>query len=80
MTSAQHNAYPAGRWTGDTSNQFFVRRKIAQPEVFCFETNTRAGVLCVVTRAEALNLAAWLTALTNGADEIAAQVQEIARR
>lgn len=64
----------------DSSNQFYARRGVAgNHEVFMFETNTRAGVLCVVTRGEAINLAAWLTALTDGAEEIAALVKEIKR-
>lgn len=68
---------------GDTSNAFLLRPVPSAVRdgkgFFYFETPTAARILCRASRADLINFAAWITALTDGADEIAAQVKEISR-
>lgn len=65
--------------TADTSNRFYVRSSPTKGAVIFFETQTKAGVLVAITRGEALNLAAWLTLVSEGDGEIAAIVKEVRR-
>ncbi|HMP83234.1 MAG TPA: hypothetical protein PKA41_11085 [Verrucomicrobiota bacterium] len=71
---------PPRRGTGDTSNWFYVRGVPGKPGVFFFETNTAASILCVVTRAEALNLAAWLAVLADPDGTKFDRIREAVRR
>ena len=67
----------------DTSNVFLLRPVPSGvpggQDHFYFETPTAARVLVRVSRADLITFAAWITALTNGAEEIAAAVKEIER-
>lgn len=81
MSFDPNNPFPRGRWTSappttpsaerDSSNWFYVRPVPGTPGAIQFETNTKCGILCVYTRAEAINLAAWILAVVSGEAEAA---------
>ena len=61
----------------DSSNVFTVRPSVARESEPGSVAFTVEPCTIVLTRAEAINLSAWLSALTDGAEEIARMVAEL---